>query len=60
MTNQRLRQVFFSMAAGRGYPPTPCVGILKDFRFEMTVFSGVSLSGVHGSHSAEVPFLERV
>src|SRR5579863_9247752 len=58
MTTQGIMpQFFFPTEAGMNYAPTPYLEILKDFRNEMTVFSGVSLPGVDGGHAAEMSFL---
>jgi hypothetical protein len=57
-TNQGiLPQEFFPSQAGRGYALTPYLEILKDFREELTVFSGVSHPQVDGFHQAEKSFL---
>lgn len=52
-----LPQFFFPEQAGRDYRPSPYLEILKDFRDELTVFSGVSHPGVDGGHQAEMAFL---
>lgn len=58
MTNQGiLPQFFFPEKAGRDYETTPYLDIIKEHRADMTVFSGVSLPGVDGGHSAEYSFL---
>ena len=57
-TNQGiLPQEFFPAAAGRDYALTPYLEILKDFRADFTVFSGVSHPQVDGFHQAEKSFL---
>ncbi len=57
-TNQGiLPQEFFPAAAGRGYALTPYLEILKEFREDFTVFSGVSHPQVDGFHQAEKSFL---
>lgn len=48
---------FFPAAAGRDYALTPYLEILKDFREDFTVFSGVSHPQVDGFHQAEKSFL---
>lgn len=50
-------QYFFPAKAGRDYESTPYLEILKEFRRELTVFSGVSHPDVDGGHAAEVSFL---
>jgi hypothetical protein len=58
MTNQGIMpQFFFPTEAGKNYAATPYLEILKDFRDDMTVFSGVSLPGVDGGHAADMSFL---
>lgn len=58
MTNQGiLPQFFFPEKGGRDYETTPYLDIIKEHRADMTVFSGVSLPGVDGGHSAEYSFL---
>ena len=57
-TNQGiLPQEFFPAAAGRDYALTPYLEILKDYRSDFTVFSGVSHPQVDGFHQAEKSFL---
>ena len=57
-TNQGiLPQEFFPEKAGRDYAPTPYLEILKEFRDDLTVFSGVSHPQVDGFHQAEKSFL---
>lgn len=48
---------FFPKNSGRDYALSPYLEILKDFRNDFTVFSGVSHPDVDGSHSSEVCFL---
>ena len=50
-------QFFFPEKAGKDYAFTPYLERLKAHRQNMTVFSGVSLPGVTGSHAAEKCFL---
>src|ERR1700760_966800 len=47
-----LPQYFFPAGAGRGYTPSPYLDILKDFRRDLTVFSGLSHPSVDGGHRA--------
>ena len=57
-TNQGiLPQEFFPKEAGKDYALTPYLEILKDFRSDFTVFSGVSHPQVDGFHQAEKSFL---
>src|ERR1700675_4069615 len=57
-TNQGiLPQEFFPQKAGKDYALTPYLEILKDFREDLTVFSGVSHPQVDGFHQAEKSFL---
>ena len=48
---------FFPKTAGREYESTPYLDILKDFRSDLTVFSGCSHPQVDGFHQAEKSFL---
>ena len=50
-------QFFFPTAAGRDYELTPYLQILRDFKNDMTVFSGVSHPHVDGGHAADICFL---
>jgi hypothetical protein len=43
--------------AGRGYTPTPYLEALKEFREDLTVFSGLSHPEVDGGHASEASFL---
>ena len=52
-----LPQFFFPATAGRDFELTPYLERLAAHRQNMTVFSGVSLPGVTGSHAAEKCFL---
>ncbi|MBI3856470.1 MAG: DUF1552 domain-containing protein [Planctomycetes bacterium] len=57
-TNQGiLPQEFFPKGAGKDYTLSPYLDILKDFRNDLTVFSGVSHPQVDGFHQAEKSFL---
>jgi len=57
-TNQGiLPQEFFPEKAGRDYAATPYLEILREFRDDLTVFSGVSHPQVDGFHQAEKSFL---
>ena len=47
----------FPQTAGRSYEMTPYLGVLKEFRDDFTILSGVSHPGVDGGHSAEKSFL---
>lgn len=58
LTNQGiLPQFFFPEKAGSDYEMTPYLEHLKDFRTQMTVFSGVSHPDVSGGHPADKVFL---
>lgn len=58
LTNQGiLPQFFFPTKAGRDYESTPYLEHLKNFRDQMTVFSGVSHPDVSGGHPADKVFL---
>jgi hypothetical protein len=48
---------FFPSGTGKDYRPSPYLEILKPYRDDFTVFSGVSHPDVDGSHSSEVCFL---
>jgi hypothetical protein len=48
---------FFPTTAGRDYKLSPYLENLKQHRDDFTVFSGVSLPDVDGSHNSEVCFL---
>ncbi len=48
---------FFPEKAGRGYKLSPYLEIVKKFREQFTVFSGLSHPEVDGGHQAEVSFL---
>ena len=48
---------FFPKQAGKGYELSSYLSVLKPFRDDFTVFSGVSHPDVDGSHSSEVCFL---
>jgi hypothetical protein len=52
-----LPQFFWPEGIGLDYRPSPYLEILRDFRREMTVFSGVSHPNVDGGHAAEQTFL---
>lgn len=52
-----LPQFFWPEGTGMDYKPSPYLEILKDYRREMTVFSGVSHPGVDGGHPGEKSFL---
>jgi hypothetical protein len=48
---------FFPKQAGKEYELPPYLNVLKEYRGDFTVFSGVSHPDVDGSHSSEVCFL---
>jgi len=48
---------FFPQVAGRDYPLSPYLEILKEHRDDLTVFSGVSHPDVDGGHPADNCFL---
>lgn len=48
---------FFPKQAGKDYELSSYLSVLKPFRDDLTVFSGVSHPDVDGSHSSEVCFL---
>jgi len=52
-------QYFFPTGKGRDYTPSKYLEILKDFRNDFTVFSGLSHPGMEaaGGHGADVAFL---
>src|SRR5262249_18005596 len=52
-------QFFFPEQAGRDYKATPYLELLKDFRNDFTVFSGLYHPGMDaaGGHGADVAFL---
>jgi hypothetical protein len=52
-------EYFFPEGSGRNYTPTPYLEILKDFRNDFTVFSGLNHPGMDaaGGHGADVAFL---
>lgn len=52
-----LSRNFFPTNPGKEFELTPYLEILKDFKNEMTVFSGVSHPDVDGAHEAERSFL---
>jgi hypothetical protein len=55
MTNMGiLPQHFFPQQPGRDYESTRYLDALKDFRQQMTVFSGLSHPGVDGGHNADI------
>jgi hypothetical protein len=51
-----LPQYFWPEGTGMDYKPSPYLEILKDYRREMTVFSGVSHPGVDGGHANQKSF----
>src|SRR5947209_1762176 len=52
-----LPQFFWPEGVGMDYKPSPYLEVLKDYRREMTIFSGVSHPDVNGGHPAEKSFL---
>ena len=52
-----LPHYFFPEGEGRDYKPSPYLELLKYFRNDTTVFSGVSHPGVDGGHAADICFL---
>jgi hypothetical protein len=50
-------ELFFPNGAGRDYQPSPYLELLKDYRQDFTVFSGVSHPGVDSGHEADRCFL---
>lgn len=52
-----LTDQFFPTQAGRDYVLSPYLELLKDYRNDMTVFSGVSHPDVDGGHPADNCFL---
>src|SRR4051795_5273339 len=52
-----LPQFFWPEGTGLDYKPSPYLEILKDYRRELTVFSGVSHPYVDGGHANEKSFL---
>jgi hypothetical protein len=52
-----LPQYFWPEGAGMDFKASPYLEILKDYRREMTVFSGVSHPNTDGGHLAEKSFL---
>jgi hypothetical protein len=49
--------MFYPREAGRNYTLSPYLEVLREFRDEFTVFSGVSHPDVDGGHSAESSYL---
>ncbi len=52
-----IMQNFYPLGEGRGYQPSPYLEFLKEHRDDMTVFTGVTLPSVQGSHPTEVAWL---
>ncbi|HTH50126.1 MAG TPA: DUF1552 domain-containing protein, partial [Candidatus Limnocylindria bacterium] len=52
-----LPEQFFPKEEGRGYAASPYLDLLKDYRDDFTVFSGVSHPDVDGGHPADNCFL---
>ncbi|QDU27717.1 hypothetical protein ETAA8_28060 [Anatilimnocola aggregata] len=47
----------FPKQTGKEYEPSPYLDVIKDFRNDYTVFSGLSHPDVDGGHSAEASYL---
>jgi hypothetical protein len=47
----------FPKQTGKTYEPSPYLDVIKDFRNDFTVFSGLSHPDVDGGHSAEASYL---
>lgn len=47
----------FPRQAGKEYEPSPYLDVIKDFRNDFTIFSGLSHPDVDGGHSAEASYL---
>jgi hypothetical protein len=52
-----LESKFFPKQAGKGYELSTYLNVLREYRNDFTVFSGVSHPDVDGSHASEVCFL---
>jgi len=52
-----LESRFFPIQAGNDYELSPYLNVLREYRNDFTVFSGVSHPDVDGSHASEVCFL---
>jgi hypothetical protein len=52
-----LPEMFFPEGTGRSYKPSPYLELLKDYRNDFTVFSGVWHPDVDGGHPADNCFL---
>src|ERR1700733_14844751 len=50
-------QYFFPEGTGKDFKSSPYLDVLKDFRSDLTVLSGVSHPSVDGGHQAERSFL---
>lgn len=48
---------FFPKTPGKDYAPSPYMDVIKEFRNDFTVFSGLSHPEVDGGHSAEASYL---
>ncbi|MGC3967980.1 MAG: DUF1552 domain-containing protein [Pirellulales bacterium] len=48
---------FFPKQPGKNYEPSPYMDVIKEFRDDFTVFSGLSHPEVDGGHSAEASYL---
>jgi hypothetical protein len=52
-----LHEPFFPKDPGRDYTPSPYLQLLKDYRDDFTVMSGVSHPNVDGGHPSDIAFL---
>src|SRR5260370_23317027 len=52
-----LESKFFPKQAGKDYEFSPYLNVLREYRNDFTVFSGVSHPDVDGSHASECCFL---
>ena len=50
-------QFFFPQKAGKGYEPSPYLNVIKEFRNDYTVVSGLAHPGVGPSHDSHFSFL---
>jgi hypothetical protein len=50
-------EYLFPKQAGRDYEPSPYLDVIKDFRHDFTIFSGLSHPDVDGGHAAEASYL---
>jgi hypothetical protein len=52
-----LHEPFFPKTSGKGYALSPYLELLKDYRNDFTVMSGVSHPNVDGGHPSDIAFL---